>query len=249
LNKKYINITDITKTYKKSKIPALKNLNLKIEKGKIHGILGPNGAGKTTTISLITGLLIADSGLITIAGLSIPKQLNKLKKIIGLVPQNIALYQTLTAKENLQYFGALYNIKKSERNLIIDKLLKQIGLYDRRNDKIENYSGGMKRRINFIVALLNKPEILILDEATTGIDVQSKQLIFDFLLELNKNGTTVIYTSHLMDEAEKNCDNIFILDKGCKIEEGTPKELIAKYKNTNSLEEVYIELTGKEIRN
>ncbi len=248
MSQAFVQINNLRKTYHGSSHPAVNGLSLFLNEGEIHGILGPNGAGKTTTISMLMGLLKADSGSIYVAGLSIPNQIQKLKKILGLVPQDIALYQALTAYENLNYFASQYNISYSKRKEIITSYLKRVGLYDRRNDKVKTFSGGMKRRINLIAGLLHEPKLLILDEPTVGTDVQSKNMILDLLQELNKEGMTILYTSHLMEEAERICHNVCIIDRGRNIEQGNPSELIKRYPNARDLEEVFVELTGYQIR-
>lgn len=248
MSEPFVQIENLKKTYPGSTHPAINGLSITLEKGLVHGFLGPNGAGKTTTISILMGLLKADSGTINIAGYSIPDQLNKLKKIMGLVPQEIALYKSLTAYENLDYFAAQYNIPRNVRKDIVKSYLERVGLYERRNDKVKTFSGGMKRRINLVAGLLHQPQILILDEPTVGTDVQSKNMILQLLQELNQEGMTILYTSHLMEEAERICQNVCIIDRGKNIENGIPKELIQRYPGCHSLENVFVELTGYNIR-
>lgn len=242
--KEFVHIENLYKIYKKKSIPAINNLILSLEKEKIHGILGPNGAGKTTLIKILTGLLKPDEGEILINDLNVLKNKKYINSIIGLIPQEIALYQNLTAYENLNYFASQYNIPKSARKEIIANYLKKIDLFDRKNDLIKHFSGGMKRRINLIAGLLHNPKLLILDEPTVGIDVQSKNVIINLLEDLNNDGMTIIYTSHLIDEAEKICDNVYIINKGKIVEQGTPGSLVEKYPKSNNLEEVFIELTS-----
>lgn len=242
--KDFIYIDGLLKKYKENSFYSVNNFSLSLPKGKIYGILGPNGAGKTTLIKIITGLLKADYGTVEIDGLTIPKNQKKANTIIGLIPQDIALYHDLTAYENLEYFASQYGIKKSEREIIINKYLNIIELYNRRNDLIKGFSGGMKRRINLIAGLLHSPKLLILDEPTVGTDLKSKNIILKLLRELNESGMTIIYTSHLMEEAEQICDDIIIMDKGSVVEKGTPKELINKYTDVNSLEEVFLKNTS-----
>jgi ABC-2 type transport system ATP-binding protein len=248
MSEAFVQIDNLKKTYRGSSHPAVNGLNLLLREGEIHGILGPNGAGKTTSIGMLMGLIKADSGFIHVAGLSIPDQIQKLKKLMGLVPQDIALYQALTAYENLNYFAAQFNIPRSIRKELINKYLQRVGLYERRNDKVKTFSGGMKRRVNLIAGLLHQPRLLILDEPTVGTDVQSKNMILELLEELNQNGMTILYTSHLMEEAERICHNVCIIDRGRNIEQGNPKELIQRYPNCKNLEEVFVELTGYQIR-
>ncbi|MGZ2371343.1 ABC transporter ATP-binding protein [Ancylomarina sp. YFZ004] len=248
MTKPFILIENLYKSYKSSQTKALNGLNLNVSRGTIHALLGPNGAGKTSSINILCGLLKQDSGKVTIAGFKVPEQKKHIKKLIGLVPQDIALYPELTAYENLMFFGSMYRIPKNELKIRIELLLKELGLFEKRNNQINSYSGGMKRRINLIAGLLHSPEILILDEPTVGIDIQSKLVILNFLKETNKKGTTIIYTSHHLAEAEKFCDYISIIDHGVVIEEGLSSNLLNKYPNYNNLEEIFIHLTGKKLR-
>jgi len=242
-----IHIQQLTKVYENTNTPAVNNLNLTVQEKSIHGILGPNGAGKTTSINIISGLIPANSGSVKIGGFDFYRQKKQIKKIIGLVPQDIALYQNLTAYENLMFFGNLHKITSKTLKERIDNSLEQLGLYEKKDQKIKYYSGGMKRRINLIAGLLHHPQLLILDEPTVGVDVQSKQVILDFLIQLNKQGTSILYTSHMMEEAEKICHQVSIMDEGQIIEQNTPAALKIKYQKQN-LEDVFIELTGKQLR-
>ncbi len=243
-----IHISGLVKTYKNSDVPAVDHLSLEIKKGCLYGLLGPNGAGKTTTLNILSGLLNPDMGETTIAGYHLPGQLSDIKRIIGIVPQEIALYQDLTALENLRFFGHMFQIPDKILNNRIETYLRKLGLYNRRKERIRHYSGGMKRRINLIAGLLHHPAILFLDEPTVGVDVQSKKVILDFLKELNAEGTTMIYTSHLMEEAQDLCKKITIIDMGRNIAEGYPEELIRQHDGCRNLEEVFIKLTGKALR-
>ena len=243
-----IEIRDLTKCYKGSEEPALKNVDLDIYPNEIFGLLGPNGAGKTTTISILCGLFSPTSGNVTIDGFDLVSGLSEIKKIIGVVPQDIALYPTLTALENLTFFGNMYGLRgKSLYNLIMDRM-KVFGLERFTRKKISTFSGGMKRRINLIAGLLHNPKILFLDEPTAGIDVQSKIVILEFLHDINKKGTTIIYTSHYMEEAENLCSRVAIIDRGSIISTGNPKELIADHPEFLNLENLFLHLTGKGLR-
>lgn len=218
-----IKVKNLTKSY--DFIEALKGINLEIDKGEIFGMLGPNGAGKSTTINILSTILTPDSGEIYLDGLSIKDNTAKCKKIIGVVPQEIALYENLSAYENLMFWGSLYKISKSELKSNANNVLEMLGLSDRKNSKIKTYSGGMKRRINIATALLHSPKILFMDEPTVGIDPQSRNLIFDVVEKLNKEGMTIIYTTHYMEEAERLCNRIAIIDMGEIIAQGTLEEL------------------------
>lgn len=243
-----IDIKNLTKTYPGRHEPAVKNLNLQIEEGEFYGLLGPNGAGKTTVISIISSLLNPSKGEISINGLKLKDNLSQIKQMIGVVSQEIALYDKMTAYENLYYFGRLYDINKKDLKVRIDILLKRLGLFKYKNDKIQSYSGGMKRRINLLGGLLHNPDILILDEPVVGVDVHSRNVIREFLKEVNQDNTTMIFTSHIMEDAEKLCTNTSILDYGELVEQGSPAELIERHKECDSLESVFLKLTGQNLR-
>lgn len=243
-----IEITNLKKVYKKSNTPAIDGLNLQIETREVFGLLGPNGAGKTTTVSILCGLLKANTGTIKIKQKNLQTDLSGIKNILGIAPQEIALFSKLTLTENLQYFGRIYGLNKSELKTKIEELLKLLGLDNKANQLIETYSGGMKRRANLIAAVLHQPEILILDEPTVGVDVHSRKVILDYILQLKQEGTTVVYTSHYLEEAEKICDRIAIIDHGKKITEGIPGELTQNSEPGTNLEKLFIELTGSALR-
>ncbi|MBI3511822.1 MAG: ABC transporter ATP-binding protein [Bacteroidetes bacterium] len=218
-----IEVKDLKKSYGTQ--VALNGISFSIADGEFYGLLGPNGAGKTTTISIISTILDPDSGTIMINGMPLDKNKTACKKIIGVVPQEIALYDKLTALQNLEFWGSLYDVEKNLLNKRIDETLELLGLSDRKNDKVKDYSGGMKRRINIASALLHEPKILFMDEPTVGIDPQSRNLIFEVVEKLHKRGMTIVYTTHYMEEAERFCDRIGIIDKGEIIVQGTLKEL------------------------
>ncbi|MBK1895087.1 ABC transporter ATP-binding protein [Chryseobacterium paridis] len=243
-----IEIKNLYKKYKHSEEFSVNDISLNIEKNEIYGILGPNGAGKTTLISMLSGLIKPTSGQFKINGLSPQKDRSKIKQIIGIVPQEYALYPTLTAKENLLFFGSLYGLKHKTLHKSIDESLERMGLSKFADKKVDQFSGGMKRRCNLIAGTLHNPKVLFLDEPTVGVDVQSKKVIIDFLQELNKNGTCIIYTSHHLSEAEEFCTKIAIIDRGRIHAVGTPEELVAQISNAENLEDVFISLTGKELR-
>lgn len=204
-----IEVKELSKSYKDFK--AVDNISFNVEQGRIYGILGPNGAGKSTTIKMIAGLLGKDSGTITYEGNS---TIDKWSSNIGLVPQNIAVYDELTAEENISFFVSLYGITGKEKEERIEKTLRFVGLEDVRNKAAKEYSGGMKRRLNIACAIVHDPKLIIMDEPTVGIDPQSRNYILESVKELNQKGTSVIYTSHYMEEVEAICDRIIILDKG-----------------------------------
>lgn len=223
--------------------PVLNGISLKIDKGECIGLLGPNGAGKTTLISIIAGLLKPDEGFVYLSG---HKPENMGSKI-GLVPQEIALYPSLTARENLNYFGRMYGLGKKELASGMNFWLEELGLQEHAGKRVEDYSGGMKRRLNLIVALMHSPDLLILDEPTVGIDIHSKMVILEQLQRLNKAGMTMLYTSHQFDEAEKICNRVMILDRGQICWQGECSYFNKLYGNTD-LEQLFVEITGRELR-
>ncbi len=234
-NNGMITIKDLRKTY--DGFEALKGVSFSIREGEFYGLLGPNGAGKTTTISIMSSILKPDSGEVLLNGKNIYTHSDESKRIMGVVPQEIALYNELTAYENLTFWGGLYAVTPSELKARIDEVLKLFGLYERRNDKVTAYSGGMKRRINIAAALLHRPRILFMDEPTVGIDPQSRNLIFEVIEKLHNEGMTIVYTTHYMEEAERFCDRIGIIDNGQIIAEGTLDEL---KKNSHARETVVV---------
>ncbi len=243
-----LQIQQLSKKYKGADKFSVSNLDLKIEEGEIFGVLGPNGAGKTTLISMLCSLIKPTSGSFKINGLNYSENKNELKQLIGIVPQEYALYPSLTAFQNLSYFGSMYGLNGKQLKEIILLYLDKFGLLEFSNKKIEVFSGGMKRRVNLIASILHQPKILFLDEPTVGVDVQSKNVIISHLQELNKQGTTIVYTSHHLNEAEHFCTRVAIIDHGKIIVKGKPQELVANHKNAHNLEDVFIELTGKELR-
>jgi len=218
-----INVSSLKKSFDTA--DALKGISFNIPQGECYGLLGPNGAGKTTTISILSTLIEPDNGEVTIAGYDLKKNPLDCKKNIGVVTQELALYNEFSAYDNLIFWGGMYKIPGKELEKLIDETLNLLGLTDRKNDKVRTYSGGMKRRINIASALLHKPAILLMDEPTVGIDPQSRNLIFEVVEKLHNEGTTIIYTTHYMEEAERLCDRIGILDNGEIIAQGTMEEL------------------------
>ena len=218
-----ISVTGLKKDY--GTVPALKGISFDILPGEFFGLLGPNGAGKTTTISILSTLLRPDEGDIVLAGLDLKGDPGNCKKKMGVVPQEIALYNELSAYANLIFWGSLYGVRKAELKTRIDQTLQWLGLFERRNDKVKTYSGGMKRRVNIAAALLHRPKILFMDEPTVGIDPQSRNLIFEVVEKLHQEGMTIVYTTHYMEEAERLCDRIAIIDNGEIIAQGTLEEL------------------------
>jgi ABC-2 type transport system ATP-binding protein len=243
-----IDIISVSKIYRGNSVPAIDNVSLRIPEGQIMGLLGPNGAGKTTMIKMLCGLLSPDAGEIFIGGLSFKNRPEGIKKIIGVVPQDIALFPSLTARENLKVFGGIGGLKGKMLKQRIDELLPLFGLDNSAGRKVEHFSGGMKRRLNLIAGLMHDPRILFLDEPTVGVDVQSKKVIIDNIFEINRKGTTIVYTSHYLEEAENLCSSVAILDHGRVIARGSVKDLIIKSGNNSSLEDVFLSLTGESLR-
>lgn len=205
---------------------AVDDVGFHIAAGETYGLLGPNGAGKTTSISMIAGILESDSGSVTVGGTEITTRTTEGKRQIGYVPQDIAVYPDLSARENLRFFGKLYGIPKARLEERIDEVLAVIGLTDRGDDRTEEYSGGMRRRLNIGIGLLHEPMLLILDEPTVGVDPQSRNSILEGVEELGRTGTAVLYTTHYMEEAERLCDRVAIIDGGKIRAEGTRRQLV-----------------------
>jgi ABC-2 type transport system ATP-binding protein len=219
-----IEVKNLTKRFSDKLV--LDNISLKIEEGEIFGLLGPNGAGKSTLINLIIGLIKADNGDVIVGGHSINKDPIKVKEQIGVVPQEIALFESLNAKDNLEYWGGLYGLKGAVLKKRIDEAIEIAGLEGNLKKKVKTYSGGMKRRLNIVAAMMHHPEILIMDEPTVGVDPQSRNHIFQVVKNMNNNyNTTIIYTSHYMEEVEHLCRNVFILDLGKEVAFGTKEQL------------------------
>jgi ABC-2 type transport system ATP-binding protein len=216
-------------------IKAVDDISIHAAKGETVGLLGPNGAGKTTTVSLIAGLIHPDSGRVLIDGKPTLGDTNPVKRQIGLVPQDLALYDELSATANLHLFAALYCVTGSAARKAIERVLDLVGLRDRAKDRVLTFSGGMKRRLNLAAALLHDPQVLLLDEPTVGVDPQSRNAIFDNLETLKNQGKTLIYTTHYMEEAERLCDRIVIVDHGKVVADDTLKGLYRRLPATNIL--------------
>jgi len=243
-----IETRDLKKTYKGKPHPTLDGFSLRIPYGSLFGLLAPNGAGKTTAINIICGLRHYDSGDIFIDGHDVSDGMQHVKPLLGLVPQDIALFPSLTAYENLRIFGGLYGLGKKLLEERIDQLLELFDLSASRNSYINRFSGGMKRRVNVIAGMLHVPKILILDEPTVGVDAQSRRLILEKLTDINKAGTTILFISHYLEEAEQLCNRVAFMDNGAIVCEGNPAELIAGKSECNCLESLYLLLTGKKMR-
>jgi len=219
-----VEVKGLKKFYKD--IKAVNGVDFSIQSGEIFSLLGPNGAGKTTTINVLTGLFPPNAGDAVIFGHSIKKEPLKAKALMGVVPQEIALYEDLSARENLVFWGKLYGLRGKPLQTRVDEVLELIGLRDRQRQRVSKYSGGMKRRVNIGIALLHLPKLVVMDEPTVGIDPQSRRHIMDNVLALNKQGMTVLYTTHYMEEAQELSDHIAIMDQGKIVASGTHAELV-----------------------
>lgn len=214
---------------------AVKGVSFSVQEGEIFSLLGPNGAGKTTTISMLSTLYDVSSGEAFIAGHSVVKEPMAVRQVIGVVPQDLALYEDLSAQENLVFWGQMYGLSGKPLNNRIAEVLEQIGLSDRAKDRVRTYSGGMKRRVNIGVGLLHKPRLLFMDEPTVGIDPQSRRAILDTVKNLNQQGMTVLYTTHYMEEAQELSDRVGIIDHGELIALGTQEELTRQVGQSETL--------------
>lgn len=225
----------LSKTYKEKK--AVDEINLYLGKGESVGLLGPNGAGKSTTISMISSLIKPTSGDVRLNGKSTIKDPTEIRKVLGVVPQEIALYEELSAYENLKFFGKIYRVEKEKLEERIQIMLEMVGLKDRQKHLVKTFSGGMKRRINIAAAMMHQPKVLILDEPTVGIDPQSRNHILETVRKLNKeHGTTILYTSHYMEEVEHLCDRVYIMDHGKVVAAGTKSELLSILSSEDRIE-------------
>jgi ABC-2 type transport system ATP-binding protein len=224
---------------------AVNAISFSIAQGETVGLLGPNGAGKTTAIAMISGISRPDGGEVTLSGVSLAQDASALKRRVGLVPQDLALYEELSAWANLQLFGGLYGLGAAELQPRAEAALALVGLADRSTDRVNTFSGGMKRRLNIAGALLHEPDLILLDEPTVGVDPQSRNAIFDNLEELKRRGKTLLYTTHYMEEAERLCDRVLILDHGRILANDTVAHFKQQYTN---LEAAFMQLTGRALR-
>lgn len=238
----------LRKLYRGSSEPALKDVDITVQKGEIFGLLGPNGAGKTTAISIVGAVLRPDGGQIFINDIDIVKYPAKGKQQVGLAPQEIALYPNLTIRENLFFFGRLYGLQGGLLGERVRECLAFASLENHCNQKIETCSGGMKRRANLAASLLHSPGLLLLDEPTAGVDLQSRNLILERLKNLCSQGVGIVYTTHYMKEAEELCMRVGIIDEGRILEIGAPKDLIEANPDCANLGDLFLKLTGKQLR-
>ncbi|MBN2419463.1 MAG: ABC transporter ATP-binding protein [Deltaproteobacteria bacterium] len=243
-----IEVKNLTFTYPGTENPALKDLSFTVKKGEVFGLLGPNGAGKTTTLSILSTLIQPHRDNVIVCGMDVSVRAGHVRRVIGFVPQEIALYPTFSIKENLKYFGRLCGLRgKMLQNRLVE-CLDAVDLANRGGLFVKHISSGMKRRVNIAAALMNAPQVLLLDEPTVGVDTQTRKLIFEKLKQLRAEGMTMIYTTHYMEDAEQLCDRIVIIDNGECIAEGPPRRLIEENPECNNLEDLFLSITGKHIR-
>ncbi|MHC8947561.1 ABC transporter ATP-binding protein [Sphingobacterium hungaricum] len=240
-----IHIEKLYKKYRHADFYSVEDINLDVHEKEVFGLLGPNGAGKTTLISLLCGLIQPTSGSFTINGFNYSESPMDLKKSIGVVSQEYALYPTLTARENLVYFGSMNGLRGDYLYRLVDESLERMDLGRFAKKQVETFSGGMKRRVNLLAGTLHNPKVLFLDEPTVGVDVKSKNTIITYLKELNQQGTTLIYTSHHMVEAQELCTRIAFIESGKLVKQGTPSDLIASVDDARNLEDVFIDVMNK----
>jgi linearmycin/streptolysin S transport system ATP-binding protein len=248
-----LEVIDVRKQY--GDTTALDGVSFHVERGEVFGLLGPNGAGKTTLLSILSCLQPATSGEVRILGRPVREHDRDLRRHVGIVPQELALYGQLTARENLEFFGELYGLGGADLRRRAAEVLRAIGLEDRADRRVDTFSGGMKRRLNLAVGLIHQPPLLMLDEPTVGVDPQTREAIFEIVERLAEAGAAILYTTHYMEEAERLCDRIAIIDEGQIIAEGTLEELLAlrtsepvRVERQHGLAEVFLQLTGKQYR-
>lgn len=247
MNPVAISIQNLTFSYPDQSNKCFSDLSLEIGAGERFGLFGPNGAGKTTLINCMTGVLHFNKGSIKILGDEVAEHKKTVNKLFGIVPQDFSFYHELTPVQNLEFFGSWYGMRKQEIKKRTTELLEVLGLSEVRNKQVEKFSGGMKRRVNLAIGVINNPPVLFLDEPTVGVDVETRHAIVNYLKELNKNGTTLIYTSHQLNEAEELCDKIALIEKGKIIAHDFLANLLSEHRE-DGLEGLYLNLTGKAYR-
>lgn len=243
-----LRVSGLSHIYNGNTTPALNDLDLSVQAGEIFGLLGPNGAGKTTAISVMSTLLRPLAGRVFICGQDALRHPRRVRSLIGVVPQRIALFETLTASENLDYFGRLYGLSGSGLKAAVRDGLQIAGLEDRAHQAVNTFSGGMKRRVNLAAGILHRPRLLFLDEPTVGIDAQSRNQILENLLRLHEQGVTIIYTTHYMDEVQRICSRLAIMNQGRILVQDRTDELMQRHTDCADLGELYLKLTGKHLR-
>jgi ABC-2 type transport system ATP-binding protein len=238
----------LTKTYRGASEPALRGVDLAVEEGEFFGLLGPNGAGKTTAISILCGLVNPTSGRVLVRDRELSDIRGEARRALGLVPQDIALYGTLTVRENVSYFGRMHGLGGKRLAYRVDAALALAGLAEHGDRRVVTLSGGMKRRANLAAGIVHEPSVLLLDEPTVGVDAQSRNAIVEALEALTRADLTIVYTTHYMEEAERLCSRVAILDSGMILAQGSPRELIEATPDCRTLEDVFLALTGRAVR-
>ncbi|HKC67293.1 MAG TPA: ABC transporter ATP-binding protein [Bacteroidia bacterium] len=242
-----LNISNLSFRYAEQTKNCLQNLSLQVQAGERFGLFGPNGAGKTTLMHILTGLISFNNGSVKLLDNELKSKQKSFNNLFGFVPQDFSFYQELSPIENLQFFGAWYGLSKTEIKKRSEELLETFNLTEVSNKPVAKFSGGMKRRVNLAIGVLNNPAILFLDEPTVGVDIQTRHAIIDYLKQLNQNGTTLFYTSHQLHEAESLCTKIALIDEGKLIACDTLSALLTQH-NAGNLEELFLTLTGKAYR-
>jgi ABC-2 type transport system ATP-binding protein len=218
-----ISVQGLSKRF--GELRAVDRISFEAARGELFGLLGPNGAGKTTTISMVSGLLRPDEGTVMLGDYNLWESPRQAKRLLGLVPQEVALYEVFNARENLFFWGGLYGISRAELKKSVEEILERVGLADRAREPVSRFSGGMKRRLNLAIGLVHRPQVLLLDEPTVGIDPQARNAILDIIRDIARSGTTILFTTHHLEEAEKLCDRIAIMDHGRILQTGSVREL------------------------
>jgi len=245
MGKSAIEIKELRKDF--GEVTAIERLDLEVAEGELFGLLGPNGAGKSTAINILCGLLEPTNGSVKVEGYDVRKESRKIKELIGVCPQEMGVFPYLTGRENIEFFGNMGAVPKKELKERVDGLLEKMSLTEDADRRVKTYSGGMKRRISLVMALVNNPKIAFLDEPTTGMDPQSRRAVWEFLKGISGDSKTIILTTHYMEEAEYLCDRVGIIDHGKLIALGKPSDLMREHGVAN-LEEVFLKLTGRRIR-
>jgi len=240
-----IAIEGLTKDF--GDVRAIDGLTLTIPEGEVFGLLGPNGSGKTTTVNCLTGLLKPTAGRMSVGGFDVQTQGDEARSVIGVSPQETAVYPYLTGRENVKLFGELQSVPKKTLDGRTDYVIEKVGLMDEEGRRVGKYSGGMKRRVSIAMALVSDPSVVLLDEPTVGMDPQGRRAVWDFILDLRDKGKTIVITTHHMEEAQELCDEVGIIDHGKLIALGSPDDLKVKY-GAKDLEDVFLQLTGRTIR-
>jgi ABC-2 type transport system ATP-binding protein len=218
-----IGVQNLSKRF--GELRAVDRISFEVAPGELFGLLGPNGAGKTTTISMVSGLLRPEEGTVTLGEYNLWESPRQAKRLLGLVPQEVALYEEFSARENLFFWGGLYGVARAELKTNVDEILQRVGLAERAREPVSRYSGGMKRRLNLVIGLVHRPKVLLLDEPTVGIDPQARNAILEIIHDIARQGTTILFTTHHLEEAEKLCDRIAIMDHGQILQTGSVREL------------------------